>query len=376
MLSLQDVPSIDLDDVELRCKDCAARIGGYSFWCVQCACGALCDACAGRAPHDTHYVLRAPEGATQNQTQTVLAVIRQQLLKGNLLTLYEIDEDGVKKEVKEETEEPAATTDPLAVGPHFEPLTVEPYPDPLTVEPYSEPLTVEPYPDPLTVEHYSEPQIEEPHPDIPDPLTMETDPVTVEPHPDPLTGEPYPEPLTMEPYRDPLTVNPAKATVTECVDDDTNGGHHPNKRPRLMDDTRMGDIPNSSVSEKDGDVSQQILSHVPHIRRGSQIVQTLAPSDLRSQDVIQTTACNIKGSQDAIANISNLRTQQSVLIVPSNVLRRSQTVQPLATGDLGSQDVIQATTCNVKGSLNALATNSNLRTQQSLLNVPSNVLTL
>ncbi|XP_063390059.1 uncharacterized protein LOC134675659 [Cydia fagiglandana] len=108
------------EDVEVRCKDCAADIDGFSFWCVQCLCGALCVACAASEAHYAHYVLRSPKGATQNQTQAVLAVIRKQLVMENLLTLYETGEDGVKVEVKYEPEEPpspspAPPPDPLAV---------------------------------------------------------------------------------------------------------------------------------------------------------------------------------------------------------------------------------------------------------------------
>ncbi|XP_061724383.1 uncharacterized protein LOC133530491 isoform X2 [Cydia pomonella] len=275
--SIDLVPSIDLEDVELRCKDCAAGIDGYSFWCVQCACGALCGACAGSAAHDRHYALRAPRRATQNQTQAVLAVIRQQLLMENLLTLYETDENGVKTEVKEETQEPASPTAPAST------------PDPLAVKPHTDPLIV-------------------------------------------------------EPYRDPLTAEPDK-----CVDDESNGDHHPYKRPRLMDDSRMGAKPTSTVSKKEGDVSQQLLLNV-HIRRGSQTVQIFTPSDLRSQDIIRTTTCNRKGSQDALAtNINLRRTQQSLLKVPSNVLRGSQTVQARATRDLRSQN-IQVTSSNLRES--------------------------
>ncbi|XP_063542857.1 uncharacterized protein LOC134751397 isoform X2 [Cydia strobilella] len=296
------------EDVELRCKDCAASIEGYSFWCVQCTCGALCGACAASATHDRHYVLRAPRGATQNQTQAVLAVIRQQLLKENMLTLYETYEDGVK--VKEEPAEPATASAPAAA------------PDPLSVRPHTDPLDLGLHPDLVSMGP------------TPDPLNSGL-------HPDPLNVGPHPDPLTVgsvEPYSAPRIIKLYEVTVNECFGEGT--VDHPYKRPRLMD-YRTAYKPNSTVNTKDGDVPQQLLlNFTPNIRRGSQTVQTLTPSDLRSQDTIQTTTCNIKGSQDALASNSNLRRTQQPLQVPSIVLRGSQTVHALATGDLRSQYIL------------------------------------
>ncbi|XP_061724448.1 uncharacterized protein LOC133530527 isoform X2 [Cydia pomonella] len=113
------------EEVDNCCMNCAAITDGFLFWCVQCCCGPLCVACAECAPHDGHYLLRTPRGATHSQTQAVLAVIRQQLRTENLLTLYEIDNDGVKVEIKEEPEEsslaePATEPDPLdPLAPHY-----------------------------------------------------------------------------------------------------------------------------------------------------------------------------------------------------------------------------------------------------------------
>lgn len=105
-------------DVVYRCVDCAVVVDGFTFWCVQCLCGVLCGACAEISPHNIHYVLRAPKGATLSQTQPVLLVIREQLQKENLLTLYGTDVDCVKVEVKLEPEEPLSVCeDPLACAP-------------------------------------------------------------------------------------------------------------------------------------------------------------------------------------------------------------------------------------------------------------------
>ncbi|XP_063390056.1 proteoglycan 4-like [Cydia fagiglandana] len=107
-------------EVDNSCKDCASLAVGFSFWCVQCCRGPLCGACAECAPHDGHYLLRTPKGATHSQTEAVLAVVRQHLQAENLLTLYEINNDGVKVEIKEEPEEPPPSVpepdplDPLA----------------------------------------------------------------------------------------------------------------------------------------------------------------------------------------------------------------------------------------------------------------------
>ncbi|XP_061724443.1 uncharacterized protein LOC133530526 isoform X3 [Cydia pomonella] len=105
-------------DVVYRCVDCAVVVDGFTFWCVQCLCGVLCGTCAEISPHNIHYVLRAPKGATLSQTQPVLLVIREQLQKENLLTLYGTDVDCVKVEVKLEPEEPLSVCeDPLACAP-------------------------------------------------------------------------------------------------------------------------------------------------------------------------------------------------------------------------------------------------------------------
>ncbi|XP_063630110.1 uncharacterized protein LOC134801453 isoform X2 [Cydia splendana] len=130
------------EDVVYRCVDCAVVVDGFTFWCVQCLCGVMCGACAAMSPHDIHYVLRAPKGATLSQTQPVLLVIREQLQKENLLTLYGTDVDGVKVEVKLEPEEPLSPPaptpppdleDPLAIEPHSEVGESQPEP----VEPHS-----------------------------------------------------------------------------------------------------------------------------------------------------------------------------------------------------------------------------------------------
>ncbi|XP_063542884.1 uncharacterized protein LOC134751411 isoform X2 [Cydia strobilella] len=110
------------EEVDNSCKDCAAVTVKFSFWCVQCCRGPLCGACAECAPHDGHYLLRTPTGATHSQTEAVLAVIRQHLQAENLLTLYEIDNNCVKVEIKEEPEElppfvPEPATEPDALNP-------------------------------------------------------------------------------------------------------------------------------------------------------------------------------------------------------------------------------------------------------------------
>ncbi|XP_048000701.1 uncharacterized protein LOC125237602 isoform X4 [Leguminivora glycinivorella] len=118
------------EDVLYRCVDCGVVVDGFTFWCVQCLCGVMCGACAEVAPHNIHYVLRAPKGATISQTQPVLLVIREQLQRENLLTLYGTD-DGVKMEVKLEPVEPLCPSDssdsedPLALEPHSDEPEVE-----------------------------------------------------------------------------------------------------------------------------------------------------------------------------------------------------------------------------------------------------------
>ncbi|XP_061724726.1 uncharacterized protein LOC133530717 isoform X3 [Cydia pomonella] len=319
-LPIQSEPSVPAaavtEDFKPRCKDCSAAIDGFSFWCVQCPRGALCGACAGSAAHRAHYVLRPPRGAAQNQTQAVLAVIRQQLVMENLLTLYETDGDGVKMEVKQEPEEPS----PLAAPASPDPLAVAPHPDPLTVGPHPDPLTVGPHPDPLTVE--------------------------VEPYPD--------------------------APIKKCVDEETD--HHNYKRfQRIVSPTL---IPNSTIKVK-YDFQQKILKVPPNVLRGSKTIHTLSPGDLRSTDIIQATTSDFRGSQQKhdpsvlksqrvhILTPSHLRSR-GVKLVPSgktrksqvlitaasnlrsrslNVPIRSQTVRTLTTGDLKS-GVIQATTSN------------------------------
>ncbi|XP_048000637.1 uncharacterized protein LOC125237549 isoform X2 [Leguminivora glycinivorella] len=114
------------------CKACGFIIDRFSFWCVQCAYGPLCGACAQSSQHDTHFVMRAPDGATLKQTRAVLAGIRQYLLNENLLTLYDIDESNVKVVVKQEPEDRPVTPpppvslirDPLDCGPL---IVSEPY---------------------------------------------------------------------------------------------------------------------------------------------------------------------------------------------------------------------------------------------------------
>ncbi|XP_063542783.1 uncharacterized protein LOC134751369 isoform X2 [Cydia strobilella] len=125
-------------DVVYRCVDCAVVVDGFTFWCVQCLCGVLCGACAAMSPHNMHYVLRAPKGATLSQTQPVLLVIREQLQKENLLTLYGTDIDGVKVEVKLEPEEPLSPPAPTPPPGAEDPLALEPHSDP--EEPQIEPM--------------------------------------------------------------------------------------------------------------------------------------------------------------------------------------------------------------------------------------------
>ncbi|XP_048000379.1 uncharacterized protein LOC125237392 isoform X10 [Leguminivora glycinivorella] len=96
----------DVDKMNNKCcKDCAAFTGGSPFWCVQCGRGPLCASCAERAPHDSHFLLRTPRGASRGQTLAVLAVIKQQLQAENLLELYEVNDSCVKVEIKVEPEE-------------------------------------------------------------------------------------------------------------------------------------------------------------------------------------------------------------------------------------------------------------------------------
>ncbi|XP_048000383.1 uncharacterized protein LOC125237392 isoform X12 [Leguminivora glycinivorella] len=96
----------DVDKMNNKCcKDCAAFTGGFPFWCVQCGRGPLCASCAECAPHDGHYLLRTPRGAPRSQTLAVLAVIKQQLQAENIIELYEVNDSGVKVEIKEEPEE-------------------------------------------------------------------------------------------------------------------------------------------------------------------------------------------------------------------------------------------------------------------------------
>ncbi|XP_063390009.1 uncharacterized protein LOC134675616 isoform X2 [Cydia fagiglandana] len=129
-------------DVVYRCVDCAVVVDGFTFWCVQCLCGVMCGACAAMSPHDIHYVLRAPKGATLSQTQPVLLVIREQLQKENLLTLYGTDVDGVKVEVKLEPEEPLSPPAPTLPPDLEDPLATESDSEaesqPESVEPHSE----------------------------------------------------------------------------------------------------------------------------------------------------------------------------------------------------------------------------------------------
>ncbi|XP_048000384.1 uncharacterized protein LOC125237392 isoform X13 [Leguminivora glycinivorella] len=116
----KDEPMDDEYDMNNNCcKDCAAFTDGFPFWCVECGRGPLCASCAECAPHDGHFLLRTPRGAPRSQTLAVLAVIKQQLQAENLLELYEVSDDGVKMEIKEEPEE-FLSPEPSAPGP--EPL--------------------------------------------------------------------------------------------------------------------------------------------------------------------------------------------------------------------------------------------------------------
>ncbi|XP_063630322.1 uncharacterized protein LOC134801633 [Cydia splendana] len=298
------------EDVKVQCKDCAAVIDGFSFWCVQCLCGALCVACAASEAHYAHYVLRSPKGATQNQTQAVLAVIRKQLVMENLLTLYETDGEGVKVEVKYELEEPLSPPSP---APAADPLAAEAEPRPR---------------DPLAVEAEEAQEAEEAE--------------EAEPRPD--------------------------ATVEKRVDEETD--QHTVKRLRRIDPRTR--IINSTVQMKqkllkvpvavlrrfqtDHTLNSEVLratdiitttsnvrasqqKHSPNVLRKDQKVQKLTISDLRTVKLVTSRPSNIRESQVLTATASNLRRSLNVPII-------TRTVQALTTGDLKSQAVVQATTSN------------------------------
>ncbi|XP_063542871.1 uncharacterized protein LOC134751406 isoform X2 [Cydia strobilella] len=293
-----------LEDVTVRCKDCTAVIDGFSFWCVQCLRGALCVACAASETHYAHYVLRSPKGATQNKTQAVLAVIRQQLVMENLLTLYETDGEGVKVEVKHEPEEPApASPDPLAVGPHpdsQDTMEMEPYP-------YSQDtLEVEPYPD-TTVKNKR--------------VDEETDHQTVKRlRLNPRTRKPNSTVKMKADFQQKLLKVPANVL-----------------RRYQTDHTLYPGI----LRAPDIRASQQKHDAL-NVRRSQKVhILTLTPSDLISRGIELVTSSKITESQVLSPTASNFRRSRS-LNVP---IRGSETVQAL-TGDLKSQGVIQATTSN------------------------------
>ncbi|XP_063630118.1 uncharacterized protein LOC134801458 isoform X2 [Cydia splendana] len=244
------------DQVEYLCKDCAVVIEGFLFWCVQCACGPLCGACGGCAPHSTHYVLRAPGGATLRQTRAVLAAIRHQLLKENLLTLYEIDENDVKVEVKPEPEQ-------RPLSPSLPPRLLR---DPLDLEPR---LDSEP--------HYLSPdccpQAEE--------FRRESSPELVE-----LQSEA----VELQP----------EDIVVEFVNEET-VDHHPFKRPRLM---------NNRTNTTKGDIQQRsLLKAPPTILKGSQTLTDLTPGYItRLKPRIKFIPSDSPGSQSGIKILSSDRT--------------------------------------------------------------------
>ncbi|XP_063389889.1 uncharacterized protein LOC134675549 isoform X2 [Cydia fagiglandana] len=239
------------DQVEYLCQDCAVVIEGFLFWCVQCACGPLCVACAGCAPHSTHYVLRAPEGATLRQTRAVLAAIRHQLLKENLLTLYEIDEKDVKVEVKPEPEE--------------RPLPPSLLQDPLDLEPR---LDAEPH-YPASGQQSGEFRRES------SPEVIELKSETVELQPEDI--------------------------VIECVNEET-VDRHPFKRPRLMNH-RTG-----KLNTTKGVQQRSLLKTPPIILKGSQTLTDLTPGYITELKPRIKIPSDSPGSQSGIKILSSDRT--------------------------------------------------------------------
>ncbi|XP_063390043.1 uncharacterized protein LOC134675645 [Cydia fagiglandana] len=114
----------DVNDVEVvqshhQCAECHQPMKGFQWWCL--VCGARCGPCARRMAHRPHFLLRAPAGASYEQTRAVIAAVLQQLRAEELLAprdvVRHLDHNGVEvcggeePVVKAEPPEPAA--DPL-----------------------------------------------------------------------------------------------------------------------------------------------------------------------------------------------------------------------------------------------------------------------